>query len=153
MSRQLLSVNKYQLPSIKGRQGVYYIVDGEKYDRNFPEEWALNHWSSNQYNLTSGPKSCGNCRAYGSINDVFVFYCARFIKIYNGTRGGYIYCSEDTNEAELWKEFPYMEGVTFDEIGDAEVQTKRSVVSDFEDYEEERTASMRKLLCRHKNKK
>jgi hypothetical protein len=128
MSR-LSASDSDRLPLIQGRQGRYYIVDGQKYDEHFPQEWALNHlpypYPRHYANMScSGPKECDNCNRYGSINDVFIFYCASCYRgVYNGERGGFIYCSDDVTEQELWTELPYMNGVKFDEIGDAKVPT------------------------------
>ena len=97
MLRNILSHNNNQLPRLQG-----------KYDTNFSEDWVQNHLLNVKQDLMTGPKTCLNCRTYSSINNVFVFYCTNCIQIYNGTRGGCIYCSEYTSEAELWKEFPLM---------------------------------------------
>ena len=60
----------------QGAQGEYYEVDGFKYSVAFPYEWATDHkWDAEIENLGSGPKECGNCLYYGSINGVFLFYC------------------------------------------------------------------------------
>lgn len=133
--------NHYHLPLIQGAQGKYYVVDGFKYDEHFPKEWALNHWaypSDTTGKTMSGPKSCRNCRSYGSINGVFVFYCANCTtKVYNGQRGGYILSAQDTTESELWREFPYMNCVTFDEIGDMVNPPTRSAINwELEEYEQ-----------------
>jgi len=145
--------NYYQIPLVQGLQGKYYIVDGQKYDEHFPKEWALNHlsyWNGSKNLVESGPKNCANCRSYGSINGVFVFYCLNCTDYaYECTRGG-LSCSPNVTEGELWREFPYMYGVTFDEIGDAPVQTHYSAVNDLD--EKELDACMRKVVSR-KNKK
>ena len=129
MSR-LSASDSDRLPLIQGRQGRYYVVEGQKYDEHFPQEWALNHLRYptpyNDHDLGSGPKDCANCNRYGSINGVFIFYCSNCMTgVYLGEkkRGGFIYCSYDATEQELWEEFPYMNGVKFDEIGDAKVPT------------------------------
>jgi len=129
------SANDDRLPLIQGQQGRYYMVDGFKYDEHFPQEWARDHklyFFGEEFMYSSGPKGCGNCNTYGSINGVFVFYCANCFKnLYSGSRGGFIYCSDDTTEEELWREMPYMNGVKFSEIGDAKCPTH---VSEEEPY-------------------
>ena len=62
--------------------GDYYMVGYYKYDKNFPQEWALSHLSG------TGPEECENCCDYGSKNDVFCEYCLNCAKYdYNGERG------------------------------------------------------------------
>ena len=144
--------NHYQLPLVQGLQGKYYVVDGQKYDEHFPKEWALNHMACEEYpRERSGPKNCANCRSYGSINGVFVFYCGNCTKYtYKGTRGGHIISSLDTTEGELWREFPYMNCVEFDEIGDIKVPTHRSTILDLDD--KEWNVCVRKLVKKQKKK-
>jgi len=146
MSR--LSANDERLPLIQGKQGRYYLVDGCKYDEHFPQEWAQNHLECPECDedggpiccsdeRLTGPKYCGNCREYGSINGVFVFYCANCYKfVYKGSRGGFIYAAIDATEKELWEEMPYMNGVKFDEIGDIDIPTKWSEPEDGDIAEE-----------------
>jgi hypothetical protein len=146
MSR--LSANDERLPLIQGKQGRYYLVDGCKYDEHFPQEWAQNPLEYPECDedggpiccsdeRLTGPKYCGNCREYGSINGVFVFYCANCYKfLYKGSRGGFIYAAIDATEKELWEEMPYMNGVKFDEIGDIDIPTKWSEPEDGDIAEE-----------------
>jgi len=62
--------------------GDYYMVGYYKYDKNFPQEWALNHSPG------TGPEQCGNCYDYGSKNNVFCEYCLNCAHYdYNGERG------------------------------------------------------------------
>jgi hypothetical protein len=62
--------------------GDYYMVGYYKYDKNFPQEWALSHLSG------TGPEQCGNCYDYGSKNDMFYAYCLNCAQYdYNGERG------------------------------------------------------------------
>ena len=121
-----------------GIQGTYYMVDGIKYDAHFPVAWAINHFSHpNVPEDMSGPKECGNCRAYGSINDVFVGYCAMCsLRIYNFTRGGMVCDCSKIDETTLWQQFPYMQGVRLWQIGDRPLRFI-SVVSDDEEEEQE----------------
>lgn len=148
--------NNYRLPRVQGLQGKYYVVDGKKYDTNFPDEWALNHLASkegaNRMEM-SGPAHCANCLAYGSINGVFVFYCGNCTRYINkGTRGGNLYCNVDITEGDLWRECDYMNGVLFDEIGDTKDPTHRSELYDWEFDEKEQNSHMRKLTQRQNKK-
>lgn len=62
--------------------GDYYMVGYYKYNKNFPQEWALSHLSG------TGPEQCGNCYDYGSKNDMFCEYCLNCAQYdYNGERG------------------------------------------------------------------
>lgn len=73
---------------------TFYIVDGYKYDSEFPLKWALNHLSKpyedpsgNIFMNGSGPKDCENCRAYGTKNGIFKEYCVSCLSyVYNGRR-------------------------------------------------------------------
>ena len=116
----------------QGNQGKYYIIDGYKYDIHFPLAWALDHQSHNPYyhaetNETylnySGPKECGNCFCYGSINNVFVGYCSNCLRdVYNDKRGDHSVAAGMSVsmlcECTLWKQYPYLNGVKISEIGD-----------------------------------
>ena len=108
-------------PIIKqGAQGEYYEVDGIKYTRTFPYEWAIDHKFLDGTDFCSGPKSCSNCRGLGSINGVFVFYCANCVNIYDDIihpkRNGCLY--EVGTDEELWEACPYMRGIPCTQIGD-----------------------------------
>lgn len=53
-----------------------------EYDNRFPNQWRESHAEG------TGPEECGNCNAYGTINGVFVGYCANCAQyVYNGERG------------------------------------------------------------------
>ena len=119
-------------PDIKqGAQGEYYEVDGIKYTGTFPYEWATDHKFLDGSGFCSGPKGCWNCRVSGSINGVFVFYCANCSQqIYDGEmhpkRNGFIYAAEDLEtDKELWEACPYMQGIPRSQIGDNERQLER----------------------------
>jgi hypothetical protein len=108
-------------PVIKqGAQGEYYEVDGIKYTGTFPYEWATDHKFLDGTDFCSGPKYCSNCRVMGFINDVFVFYCANCVNIYDDIiypkRNGYLY--EVGSDEELWEACPYMNGIHRSQIGD-----------------------------------
>jgi hypothetical protein len=116
----------------QGAQGEFYEVDGIKYTGTFPYQWAIDHKGFAGEGFTgdicSGPKRCANCRVRGSINGVFVFYCANCSEhIYDGEmhpkRNGYIYAVEDLNsDEELWEACPYMHGIPRSQIGDKVAQ-------------------------------
>jgi len=108
-------------PVIKqGAQGEYYEVDRIKYTGTFPYEWATDHKFLDGTDFCSGPKSCSNCRGLGSINDVFVFYCANCVNIYDDIiypkRNGCLY--EVGSDEKLWEACPYMNGIPRSQIGD-----------------------------------
>jgi hypothetical protein len=157
MSR-LSAADSDRLPLIQGRQGRYYVVDGKKYDEHFPQEWALNHlpYEDDEWcPKISGPKHCGNCDSHGSINEVFIFYCVNCMNnLYTGDkkRGGFIYTSLDATEQELWTQFPYMNGVKFDEIGDAKVPTHWNDEDDESDEEYRVMQKNGQRLRQRKNK-
>ena len=139
MSR--LNVNSERLALIQGRQGMYYLVDGIKYDEHFPQEWALNHeaiYVNDEEAIFSGPSKCGNCRAFGTINGVFVGYCLNCVHYIYGenNRGGPLTRPIGESEEELWEHFPYMNGVQIYEIGDSEKPFKSSE-QEMEDEKEE----------------
>ena len=103
----------------QGKQGKYYIIDNEKYDIHFPYDWARNHKQNPVNGMPSGPKDCDNCRKFGSINGVFVTYCADCFETYKGERGLCILTGiEMANEETIWSALPYMRGVPKNEIGD-----------------------------------
>lgn len=121
-----INIKKMKYATIRlfqGKKGKYYTTTegGLLYDSHFPVEWALSH-----YDLT-GPEECGNCKAYGSLNGVFVHYCACCAPKYAVSsrvysRGGIIENISDATEEQLWREFPYMTGVYFSEIGNDPVK-------------------------------
>jgi hypothetical protein len=118
----------------KGNQGKFYVLDGIKYDINFPLVWALDHHNYEPYydeetNETyingSGPNECDNCNeeGIGSMNGVFIGYCSSCLEhVYHGKRGDYSVCPGLSiaiwlSDSYLWKKYPYMTGVKFEEIG------------------------------------
>jgi hypothetical protein len=74
-----------------------YLYDYQWYHENFPEEWAVNHKEG------TGPGQCMNCADYGSINCVFIGYCANCaIHDYNGSRGrGFIDVGIESNHEDV----------------------------------------------------
>jgi hypothetical protein len=59
-----------------------YLYDYQWYHEKFPEAWALNHQEG------TGPGQCNNCADYGSVNGVFIGYCANCaLYCYEGSRG------------------------------------------------------------------
>jgi hypothetical protein len=62
--------------------GFYYIYEGIVYIGTFPEEWAKNHLPD------TGPHECENCVSYGTVQNVFIGYCANCADYeYEGSRG------------------------------------------------------------------
>ena len=62
--------------------GERYLYDYQWYHDKFPEAWALCHEEG------TGPGQCNNCADYGSVNGVFIGYCANCaMYIYEGIRG------------------------------------------------------------------
>jgi len=100
-------------------EGHYYVVNGVKYDRRFPEEWATNHLSFSDghpdYTLHTGPENCGNCSCYGSLRGVFVGYCSNCSREYNYERGGGF--DLDYTQEEMWEKLSYMKGVPLNQVG------------------------------------
>jgi hypothetical protein len=113
---RVLEKNKRVL--LKGEQGMYYMVGGEKYDEHFPYEWATNHLSHPNFRIGSGPRECENCKKYGSILTVFVGYCMDCHKnIYKNLRPG-IPDALNTPITDFREYLPYMKDVRFINIGD-----------------------------------
>jgi len=101
-----------------GDRRQFYSYDEELYTATFPFEWAENHLPG------SGPKECGNCAYYGSLNGVFVGYCCNCaVYLYKGERGrGFIDCGKE-NSSKTVDNFvsifdTYMKGVDPDDVGD-----------------------------------
>jgi len=62
--------------------GERYLYDYQWYHEKFPEEWATCHEEG------TGPGQCGNCADYGSVNGIFIGYCANCaMYVYEGARG------------------------------------------------------------------
>jgi hypothetical protein len=113
-------------PIIKqGAQGEYYEVGRCKYTSTFPYEWAIDHKYFDDSIYPSGPEWCGNCREYGSINGVFVFYCANCVNIYEDIiypkRNDELFLEDILTDEDLWKACPYMQGIPLSQIGDKPV--------------------------------
>ena len=103
---------------MQSKKKDYYEIDGYKYHECFPKEWAFDHKPYPDLTESdSGPEKCGNCRVYGSINEVFVCYCTLCSEnIYKGERPGT--SSSITTDEQLWKIAPYMVGISISEIGE-----------------------------------
>jgi len=91
--------------------GQKYGYDYQWYYETFPEHWATCHEPG------TGPGQCGNCADYGSINGVFIGYCANCaVEVYKGSRGrGFIDVGLEYPGAEML-EYPsvfdtYLEGI------------------------------------------
>lgn len=106
---------------IKGKQGMYYVLDGEKYDIHFPLEWACSQIPLPECpESIPGPKYCEDCKLYGSIHGVFVAYCPNCAyNIFDGVREGILGSAQTAREA--LHSLSYMEGVSLSEIGEEEV--------------------------------
>ncbi len=122
----------------QGAQGKFYVVKGEKYHSRFPIEWAHNHMTFSKkvydeetgeetaYEEMTGPKNCGNCKAYGSIRGVFVGYCGNCLQNYlanNELRGQIVapgLAVDILGNSDIWMQYPYMFGIRKSEIGDLE---------------------------------
>ena len=129
---------------------TFYILDGYKYDSEFPLKWALNHLSKpyedesgNIFINGSGPNDCKNCREYGSENGIFREYCTTCqMCIYNGQR--YIPKFTSRTEDITEEEMPYSSDIKIDEE-DEYLRKERE-----EEREEEKLAvRMDKFISRH----
>lgn len=129
---------------------TFYILNGYKYDSEFPLKWALNHLSKpyedasgNIFINGSGPSDCENCRNYGSENGIFREYCSTCqMCIYNGQR----YIPKFTSRTEdIAEEIPYSSDMEIDEEEDEYIRKERE-----EAREEEKLAiRMDKFISRH----
>ena len=136
--------------SIFDGKGRYYLLDGFKYDINFPLAWALEHHNyppyyddetKQTYINGSGPKECPNCFNYGCINGVFVGYCSSCLDyVYNDKRGDHSvatgFAITSLCECEIWKQYPYMDGVKISDIGITE-QYEEQIEEQVEEQVEE----------------
>ena len=117
-----------------------YLYDYQWYHEKFPEAWAKCH------NEGTGPGQCGNCADYGSVNGVFIGYCANCaLYDYNGTRGrGFIDNGMELSDNDVL-DIPsvfetYLTGVNVNNIlpipPDENVNTERvpSIDYDEDDY-------------------
>ena len=110
--------------------GQYYILEGQKFDINFPIKWAvenLNENDENDENIYVGPFHCMNCAIVGAINNVFVGYCSNCaLYKYNYLRGNGFndigveqiadHWGEELNpQNSIWN--TYMKNVQQDQIG------------------------------------
>ena len=110
--------------------GQYYILEGQKFDINFPIKWAVENLNENDENdetIYVGPFHCMNCAIVGAINNVFVGYCSNCaLYKYNYSRGNGFnavgveqivdHLGEVLNpQNSIWN--TYMENVQQDQIG------------------------------------
>jgi hypothetical protein len=113
--------------------GQYYILEGQKFDINFPIKWAVENLNENDENdendenIYVGPFHCMNCAIVGAINNVFVGYCSNCaLYKYNYSRGNGFndigveqivdFLGEELNpQNSIWN--TYMENVQQDQIG------------------------------------
>jgi hypothetical protein len=147
-----MSANQYicTVPIFQGNQGKYYILDGYKYDIHFPLAWALDHHNHKPYysekkNKTyingSGPKKCSDCSLFGSIYYVFIGYCSNCLRdVYHDKRGDHSVAPGMSvgmlSECTLWKQYPYLNGVKFEEIGDKIAQEEDDKEEELDEDEE-----------------
>lgn len=113
----------------------FYIVDGYKYDAEFPIIWALNHLSisyedssGNIFINGSGPKECENCREYGTFESIFKEYCTTcLVNVYNGQRYIPQFAArfENSNEEEPYEHNSDMEIDEEDEYSRREKEEAR----------------------------
>lgn len=76
---------------------LIYIINNVVYSEHFPIEWALNpgefiwEFKGKEETFIMGPGTspdhCANCNYFGSINGVFIGYCANCAEQYDYTRG------------------------------------------------------------------
>ena len=111
--------------------GNFYQYDGELYANHFPHEWAQNHMDG------TGPKSCNNCRYFGSWNGVFVGYCANCAHYdYEFSRGhGFIAPGRELREniPQARAMETYLCEVDFNTIGDKDLFDSAAVLMDADD--------------------
>ena len=133
--------------------GQYYILEGQKFDINFPIKWAVENLNENDENdendenIYVGPFHCMNCAIVGAINNVFVGYCSNCaLYKYNYSRGNGFnaigveqivdYLGEELNpQNSIWN--TYMENVQQDQIGLNIVIIEENEEEDEEGEEEE----------------
>ena len=117
-----------------------YLYDYQWYHEKFPVAWAVNHKEG------TGPGQCSNCADYGSINGVFIGYCANCATCdYEGTRGrGFIEAGVELSENDVLRfesAFEtYLSGVNLNEIlpipGQNNNLSRVPSLGDISDYEE-----------------
>jgi len=114
---QISNVNSPVLVRGRGKKGLLYILDGEKYDIHFPIEWVYSHKAKPEFpQAIPGPKYCEGCKNDGSINGVFVAYCTNCAyHVFDGLREGIPINVQ--NAAEVLHKLSYMKGVSLSEIG------------------------------------
>lgn len=96
-------------------QQNYYIIDGNKYHKIFPHEWATSHASIivNGTLICSGPRDCQNCRLFGSIKGVFVSYCANCANyVYSKSRGDVIMDMNSATDVEIEEHLKFLENIS-----------------------------------------
>ena len=100
--------------------GKFYMYREELYTKQFPKEWL-------QHKPGTGPHDCGNCKASGFWNGVFIGYCANCAAyMYQFKRGyGFIYVGRETEPSVL---------NTVDDDGNEFVVEKDNSVRAFDTY-------------------
>jgi len=74
-----------------------YLYNEKWYHISFPTDWAKSHEES------TGPTMCENCDHFGSIEGIFLGYCANCANyIYNGERGrGFIDVGQESTDENV----------------------------------------------------
>jgi len=135
--------------------GNFYQYDGELYAKQFPTEWAQNHMDG------TGPKSCNNCRVFGSWNGVFIGYCANCAQYdYEFSRGhGFLKPGQEIskkNANTIGAMQSYLKDVEPDSIGDKDIFDSYTVhygYNECDDSVEELYRLESTILGYYKNKK
>jgi len=98
----------------------FYTYDDELYDKNFPREWAMNHFPR------TGPKECHNCSKYGCWRGVFIGYCVNCANHdYKYKRGaGFLAPGGEVSvggDPDFYAMNSYLKDANFNYIGDIEM--------------------------------
>jgi hypothetical protein len=124
--------------------GQYYILEGQRFDINFPIKWAIENLIGNE---KVGPFHCDNCAIYGLLNGVFIGYCSNCaVDKYNYSRGNGFnavgveqivdHLGEELNpQNSIWN--TYMENVNIEQIGLQIINVEDEEYEEEEEDEEE----------------
>jgi hypothetical protein len=102
--------------------GNVYLYDYQWYHEKFPKEWAMSHLPE------TGPRQCNNCAEYGSVNGVFIGYCANCaVYCYEGSRcRGFMGDGVELDNEHLSAFDTYLEGVDITSIQPIEYEINDS---------------------------
>jgi hypothetical protein len=135
----------YGPPIEQGKQGEFYVLNGVKYFRCFPMDWALAH-NVDEKTAKCGPEFCEDCQAQGFYRGVFVGYCGSCSAAYDVPRGragfppsdGFWYYYKICKPEDLEQfHLSYMKGVPISEIGDEDENEEEPRYLAQEEEEEE----------------